>query len=314
MDNATTTTQVDPAVETYYNRVLLEVFYPNLIHNLFGKIESLPANTGNTMKWRRYNNLATATVPMLDDGIDPPALRMGKVDITAKVSHYGSLVFITDVVDMTVEDKIMNETAKKLAIQKDQTTDELVRDILVACASSTDCTGGTNGNTPTELAAAGINAVRNTLMGSDAQFITQYIKASTGQGTSPIGAAFVGLMHTDVITDLEGVSGFRNTVQYPAMTTLYPGEWGSTGNVRWLTSTAAHKDTSGANDEYSLIILGQEAYGVVNLEGGNAELIIKDFDNAGSNLRRYASMGWKMAFVARILNDSYMHLLNVTLA
>lgn len=311
VDNITTTTQIDPALAEFYNRVLLTVFDPDLIHNLFGKVANLPSKSGDTMKWRRYSNLTTATVPMADDGIDPPAQQLGKTDLLAKVSFYGALVHITDIVDLTNQDAVITEATKKLSLQKDQTTDELIRDTLVACASSTNASNGSNGNTPTEITKADVDAVVLTLRNADAKMIAGFIPAATGQGTSPVRPAFMGLMNTALVDDLAGVAGFLSIVQYPAQTGVYASEEGSTGNVRWLVSTKAHA-SSDSPVQYNLIILGQEAYGVTNLEGGNVELIIKDFAHAGSALDRYMSLGWKMSFVSRILNDNYMHILNVT--
>jgi N4-gp56 family major capsid protein len=80
--------------------------------------------------------------------------------------------------------------------------------------------------------------------------------------------------------------------------------------VRWLTTTEGY--TSGSN--YHLPIVGQDAYGIVDISGGNAENIRQAFGSGGTAdpLRQRATIGWKMWQVCRILNDAFMHVLICT--
>lgn len=91
-------------------------------------------------------------------------------------------------------------------------------------------------------------------------------------------------------------------------------EYGSTGQVRWLMTNLAHKDEDASPDEYKCLICGKNAYGTTTIEQGNVKNIVKGFDSGGvaNPLNQSASSGWKMIFTARILNDAFMHVLNVT--
>jgi N4-gp56 family major capsid protein len=307
-DTLTTTTQVSPAVSTYYDRVLLMAATKTLVHLKFAQHARLDKKNGNTYKWRRYANLSAATTPM-SEGNDPPAVALSKTDLTAQISFYGSYVKITDVVDLTVEDATLTIAAEKLGEQEDRTFDTLMRDILVACASSTNASAGSNGGTPTEITRSDIDGVRDTLMGYDAKPITMMVKAGTGQGTGPVRQAYWGIAHTDLLGDLEDCIGWKNTEEYASHTTVDDAEWGAVGNTRWLVSTNAHK-SSDATPVYYLPIIGQDAYGDVKLD--NSKNIVKGFDQAGSPLNRYATSGWKCPWAARILNDNFMHILKVT--
>jgi len=308
-DNLTTTTEVDPGVAVFYDRVLLKRGLPKLIHGLFADKKPLGSKKGSTIKFRRYSALTVATTP-LTQGVTPPGQKLAKSDLTATVSQYGDYVHITDVVDLTVEDPLLTIAHEELGLQLGQTVDQIVRDIMVACASLTLCSGGGNAQTPTEFSKADIDGVVKTLLGNNADFFTPLVKAASGQGTTPIRPAFWGLAHTDLIDAIEAVSGFKSTSNYPAQSGVLDSEWGSTGNVRWLLSSVADR-TLGSPDTYRCPIVGKHAYGIVDLEGGNARSIVKPFGSGGTSdpLNQRATAGWKIMFVARILNDNFMNIL-----
>ncbi len=309
----TTTVEIDPAVSTFYDRVLLERALPFLVHELFAQVRNIPKKRGNTIKFRRYSALTKATTP-LTEGITPPGQQLAKTDMTAVISFYGDFVHISDVVDLIVEDPVLVETAELLGEQAGETRDALVKDTLAATASSTNAGSGANGQAPTEISAADIEAIVKALLGNKAKMITSIVKASTGVGTTPVRPSFWGILHTDNIDALEDVVGFLTTAKYPSQGTVLMAEWGSTKNVRWLISTEAHKDTSTSPDTYFNQIVGKNAYAVSSIMGGVAKNIVKAFGSAGTAdpLNQRATSGWKYPFVSRILNDSFMHALNTS--
>jgi len=312
MSNLTTTTEVDPAVATFYDKTLLVRAVPNLVHERWAQRRPLSRRSGNTIKFRRYSKLSTATTP-LTEGSTPPGQKLSKTDLTAQISHYGDFVHITDVIDLTVEDAVLTEANELLGEQMGETRDEIVRDILIATASSTDAAGGSNGGTPTEMTKSDIDGIVKTLMGNDAKMVAPQISATTGVGTSPVRKAYWAVAHTDLLDDLEDVSNFRNVSEYPSAMGQEEGEWGATGNVRWILSSVANKNETPSPDEYNIPIIGMNAYAITDLEG-STQSIVKAFGSGGTTdaLNQRASAGWKNAFVARILNDNFMNLLAVT--
>jgi N4-gp56 family major capsid protein len=309
-DNLTTTTQVDPAVATFYDRVLLEAAHPRLVHLKFAQHARLAKKSGNTYKWRRYANLSDATTP-ISEGHTPPGQRLSKTDLTAQVSQYGDFVHVTDVVDLTVEDSELTIAADKLGKQMGKTFDTLMRDILIACASSSNASGGSNGNTPTEITRSDVDAVVLTLVGNDAEFITKMVKTGSGYGSAPVRASFWGIMKSTLIGDLEDCAGFKHTSEYASHGDVDDAEWGAVGNSRWLQTTNGHA-SSDSPVQYHLPIIGKNAYGDVSLE--SVKNIVKAFGSGGTSdpLNQRATSGWKKTWAARILNDNYMHLLKVT--
>jgi len=195
----TTTAQIDPAVQVFYDRVLLRAAYPKLVHLKFAQHARLDKKHGNTYKWRRYAHLTDATVP-LTEGETPPGQQLSKTDLTVQVSQYGDYVHITDLVDLTVEDPVLTIAADLLGKQMGKTFDSLMRDILAACASQTDAAGGSNGKSPTEITTADIDTVVKTLLNNDADLITEIVKAEKIQ--SLIRNILEIVLRTENLTEL----------------------------------------------------------------------------------------------------------------
>ena len=307
MDALTTTTEVDPAVNIAYQRTLLQPPTPKYVFNKFAQKFSIGRKSGNTIKMRRYNRYSAATTP-LSEGITPNGHKQSKVDILAEVSQYGDFATITDVVDLTVQDPNITIEVTRQNDQMMNTIDQLTRDVLAASASSTTCSNGSG--TVTLLNKTDIDAVRSTLRGNDADYMTSLVKGGTGQGTSPIRPAYWAIADTDLEDDLEDVSGFKSVANYAAQQGVDEAEWGATGNVRWLTTTQGYV----ASGTYSCPIIAKEAYGTVDISGGNAQAIIKGYGSAGSAdpLNQRSTVGWKMWQVARILNELFVHVLKCT--
>lgn len=299
MDNLTTTTQVDPAVGIFYERVLLQPNFPKYIHNRFAQKSSIASKSGQTKKWRRYSRYAAATTP-LTEGITPNGHKQSKVDLLATASQYGDFAIITDVVDLTVEDPNITIEVERQGDQMMNTQDVLTRDVLVNSASSLTCS---NGNpVGTLLNATDIKAARQILRSGDAEVLTSLVKAGTGQGTSPIRPSYFAMMHSDLENDLELVSGFKHVANYAAQQGVDVSEVGSVDGIRFLMSTQGAV-TSGS---YSIPIIAKNAYGVVDINGGTAKSIVKGLGSAGTAdpLDQRTTVGWKMWQVARILNDA----------
>lgn len=62
---------------------------PKLIYKQMAMKKQLPANSGRIARYRRYTNLATATVPLPDSGLTPPGQVLNAVDIDARLDFYG---------------------------------------------------------------------------------------------------------------------------------------------------------------------------------------------------------------------------------
>jgi len=88
MANMTTTSEVAPAVDTYYDKLLLARARGNQIFNLFAQQKTLPAKNSDTVKYRRYSAISTATTP-LSEGVTPAGSSLDVTDLTVQLQQYG---------------------------------------------------------------------------------------------------------------------------------------------------------------------------------------------------------------------------------
>jgi N4-gp56 family major capsid protein len=287
--------------------------YPQLIHTKFAQKRILPEKMGDRIVFRRYARLATVPIPLVD-GITPPGAPLSATDIKAQVDFYGNFVTITNQVELTVEDRVLNEASRLLAQNMAQTIDEVTRDVLASTSSVLQCSNGVNGNTPTELTKADIDTAVKTLLGNDAEMISEVMIGRDQFATAPVRPAFWGYLDTDLLDDLEAVSNFLHSSQYPGDgKDVLDAEWGATGNVRWLY-TSVGSVSSASPAVYNNFIVGKEAYAVVHLRSETGEFYVEPLGSAGSAdpLHQRGSVGWQHPFVARILNDAFMLNLEAT--
>lgn len=287
--------------------------FAEMRHHKIKQKRILPEKMGDRIVFRRYARLATVPIPLVD-GITPPGAPLSATDIKAQVDFYGNFVTITNQVELTVEDRVLNEASRLLAQNMAQTIDEVTRDVLASTSSVLQCSNGVNGNTPTELTKADIDTAVKTLLGNDAEMISEVMVGRDQFATAPVRPAFFGYLDTDLLDDLEAVSNFLHSSQYPGDgKDVLDAEWGATGNVRWLY-TSVGSVSSATPAVYNNFIVGKEAYAVVHLRSETGEFYVEPLGSAGSAdpLHQRGSVGWQHPFVARILNDAFMLNLEAT--
>jgi N4-gp56 family major capsid protein len=324
----TTTTQIDSAVTNWYDRVLLRRALPYLAHGLFGQKRPLPSKSGTTIKFRRYTALNKATVPLVE-GVTPTAEQLAKTDVTATPLSYGQYVEISDEIDMTTEDRVLNEAGVLLGESAGETIDTIYREILNA-GTSVSYAGGVAGkvNVITKVSTTDLDKALRTLRNNKAKYFTKSIKGGTGVGTQPIRASYYAVIHPNVTYDIEGLTGFVSVANYPNPETAHENEIGAYKNIRFIESTEA-KYTVGASgvtsavgssgldatstyvNVYHILIFGMDAYGIVDLKGHAMQNIIKPYGSGDDPLNQRATSGWKAKTTCVILNDNFMHRLEV---
>jgi len=311
-------TQISAENTEFYDKNLLDRALPLLLHTKWAQVRDIPRNGGtNVIKFRRYTNLTAATTA-LSAGITPVGSSLAVTDITATVAQYGDFITIDDQLDYESKDPVLIEAGELLGDQYADTIDQLTRDILAACTSVTY--SGSSNTQNSEVAAgdvitdANIQAAVLILKLNNAKKITRMLDASTGVGTVPVEACYIGIVHPTVS------AGFTNATNFPAWTPVekysnksdvMPGEIGKMREVRFIETTNAKifaDAGTGSIDLYCTIILGANAYGITRISGEAVKNIIKPLGSAGTAdpLNQRATSGWKATFVAKILNNAFM--------
>jgi N4-gp56 family major capsid protein len=154
---------------------------------------------------------------------------------------------------------------------------------------------------PDLVIADGSNAaVRDlTVNSASGKVITVNEALSTNQAAALTGREIlVGSELMEVASAAAGAAGAATiTVKDSPATTpaasavIYPGEGGAKGR-----------------DVYSTLIVGADAYGVTELEGGGLQHIVKQLGSSGTAdpLNQRATAGWKLTKVAERLVEQYM--------
>lgn len=102
----------------------------------------------------------------------------------------------------------------KKVTESRQTEDELMRDRLASTASFINCTNGVNGDNPTEITRPDCDLVIRTLRGNNAYSFLTGVEGENKFGTAPVRDAYFGLGHTDMIGQLDNVTGFVQKWNY----------------------------------------------------------------------------------------------------
>lgn len=311
----TGTAQIPAEVNNFYDRTLLFRAVPLFVHTRWAQVRDIPRKAGTTtIKFRRYGNLTAATTP-LTEGITPNGSQLSVTDITATVLQYGDFVTITDVLDYISQDPVLMEAAEILGDQMGDTLDQLTRDILVA---GTNVYYGGTGRTARNQVAAGeiitdtlIKKVVRLLKNNKARRMTKMVNATTGYGTTPLNASYIGLVHPNVTYDLKGVTGWTPIEKYSSTNGVMEGEVGKVDEVRFVESPNCKVFTgagAAAIDIYATLIFGSDAYGTTRISGEAMKNIVKPLGSAGTAdpLEQRATSGWKATFIAKILNDAFL--------
>jgi len=82
----TTTSEVTPAVNYFYDRRLLMKATPLLLHTKWAQVRDLPRNNTAAIKFRRYTLLSAATTA-LSEGVTPSGSQLAITDVTATVAQ-----------------------------------------------------------------------------------------------------------------------------------------------------------------------------------------------------------------------------------
>lgn len=287
-----------------------------MIHKIPAMRKNMPRNGGTTLRMRRYNPLNTAMVPLGNSGVTPPPQNLTAVDIDAKISFYGTYVILNEQVTLQNQDPVLNECAARLGVSLRQTEDQLTRDMLASTASFINCTGGFDGDNPTEITLADVQTVVRALLNNNAYTIMDVIEGQDKFGTAPVRNAYFALCSTNLTGNLENVKNFIHNSQYPSPMNALNSEWGAVGNLRFLVSSIGSvSPTSSAlgNDVYNIFCVGMEAYACIEQDGYSASFIYRPPIYDGP-LALNASVGYKFAEVPRITNDLWVINLRATLA
>lgn len=302
--NVTTDTGLSDEMKTFYSHYLVDNAEPKLVHDQFGQKCPIPAGNGKVIEFRKYDPMPKALTP-LTEGVTPNGQKLSMSVITSEVSQYGAFIELSDMLLTTAIDNNLLQATKLLAGQAGRTLDTITREVL-------------NGGTNVQYAEGQVNS-RGALVGggsSGNHYLTvdavrKAVRFLKTMNAETIGSSYVAIIHPDVAYDLMNDPKWINVKTYSDPDGIYDGEIGKIENVRFIETTEAKiftgKGASG-RDVYSTLIIGENAYGITEIEGGGLQHIIKQLGSAGTGdpLNQRSTAGWKATKAAERLVEQYM--------
>lgn len=301
---------LSPEMATFWNTALIKLAKPNLVHDQFGKKQSIPKNNGKKIEWRKFSSLPKALTPLVE-GVTPDGNKLDVTDVTATVVQYGDYIPYSDVLQMTTKDPIVAEYSTALSAQAGLTKDTLTRNELI---------GGTNVVYAPAVNSDGVTTLTPT---SRAELTTDcklsvkaILKAAavlSAQNAPKINGCYVAIIHPYAKYDLMADSGsdWIDIAKYgDHIKDIIEGEIGKIGNVRFVESSEAkiYKKGTGSSPAsiFCTLVLGADAFGTVDVEGGGLQMIVKQLGSGDDPLNQRSTVGWKMMHVAKRLVEQYM--------
>lgn len=274
----------------YYERKLLEYVKANLVALKFGQKRSLPANSGRTIEFYRANPKPVITTPITDQPTPQATALPNLTPIQVTVQEYGDSIDLYEFADLTSFVPLVDYATDILADQAQRSLDTIAMNELVS---------GTN-----VLYAGGVNA-RSELTGIQKLSKTEIRKAVNllqRENIPPFeDGYYVCLIHPDKILDLFTDSELLQLAN-ANMSAFEKGFVGQFAGVKFYVSTTLPTVSNGGTPPatvYQTLVLGKDAYGIVDLDGTSLRMVQTNVDRLG----RVKTLGWKAYFAIKRLYE-----------
>lgn len=286
-----------PENKEYYDKLLIDMAGPELVHDQFAQKRNIPAGNGTRITFRRFIPLPKATQP-LEEGKTPDGKKLAVTEIGAEVSQYGDYIVQSDMLELTSIDNTIVEATKILGRQAGLTLDTITRDAMHNTSNDwyVPKSDGTEVDDDAELDDTCILSVDQIMQ----------ISAFLQNCNAPkINGDYVCILHPYCAYDIMKDPAWQAPHTYKDTTELYNGELGKIAGVRFVVSSEAKVS---ANGVFYPLFMGEGAYGTTEITGGGLETIVKQKGSSGvaDALNQRSSVGWKAIKTAEVLVHEYL--------
>ena len=277
-DSYTSVQDLSPEMKTFYDKNLIRLAEPELVHDQFGQRRPIPGGNGKTIEFRKFNALpAVPSDRVLSEGITPNGQFYGVTAIVATVEQYGGYITLSDMLNLTAYDNNMQEVMKLLASQAGQVSDKITRDILAEGTNVSyagNATGRVDDTGVTGLTSSDVLTIED---------IKKAVRKLKRVNAKTINGSYVAIVHPDVAYDLMQDSEWIDANQYAGSGAIFNGEIGKMYGVRFVETTMAKIwVTTGGLPVYGTLVLAENAFGVTSINNGGIETIVKQLGSGGT--------------------------------
>jgi hypothetical protein len=126
----TTTSDLSALMKTYYDKKLLAVARPVMVADQFAdKSRDIPQHEGQVVRFTRYVPLARETAP-IDEGQNPTPQKLQAVSFEATVKKYAKSVALTEEIQLTAFDDVLDAAVEELGQNMGLTVNYLYRQAM----------------------------------------------------------------------------------------------------------------------------------------------------------------------------------------
>ena len=286
-------------LKTFYDTELLENARVEMFYAQFAKKQPLPANRGKTVEWRKWNTFEKAS--QLQEGVIPTGQKFGMSSKTGSINQYGTYAAISDVLEMRAYDDTILGATEEMGASMAETQETLIRDALLVNTNVLYCDNitladGTVAGTPTACNQMEASATVMSVLTPD--MVAKAVTIMKKNRVPTINGKYVAVIHPSVAYDLRKSKEWIEAHKYAAATEIFNGEIGELHGCRFVEDVFApildgeYVNKAGTMT-YATYFFGKDAFGIIDPEGGAAEMIVKSKEQAGGPLNQFSTVGYK---------------------
>ena len=296
-------------LKTFYDTELLENARVELVYAQFAKKQPLPRGRGKTVEWRKWNTFARAG--KLTEGVIPTGQKFGMSVKTASIDQYGTFAAVSDQLELHAYDDVILGATEEMGASLAETQEVLIRDALLTNTNVLYCDNvtedGTFVSTPTSCATmaaggttgSGDSATPNGWAKLTPDMVAKAVTMMKKDRVPMIHGKYAMVIHPSVAYDLRKSKDWVEAHKYAATTELFNGEIGELHGMRFiedvfapvLTGSSYKNKANGAT--YACYAFGKDSFGIIDPDGGGAEMIVHDKSEIGGPLNQFSTIGYK---------------------
>lgn len=286
----------------------------NLIHSFGVDLHYADSYVGKNYRMSRFDRLSTEGGQLDGSGIDLASEVPVRTDVDATMEIYSKTITTNEQVILFENSKTLTKFTALLGQWLREKEDLLMRDLWASSISYINCTGGLNGDQPSNISLNDVNNIETILLGADARTMLQSIQANNNFSAGPTRDAFIALANTNLCADLQKVQGVLLKANYSDQAGVRPEEYCAISRFRWFVSSKANKIPGKSmlgRTVYTIPMYGVEAAGKIEQNSYTAVIGYRPawvVSNSAQNSQLYA----KFAIARCIQNQNWVSGLNAT--
>lgn len=254
--NTTGSTSVSTKLnKTFYDRQLLESAKSRFVFSKFGQKRSIPLHNGKQVEFRRWELFDPKDAAEgLQEGITPTGQNLTQSSVTADIHQYGAYVEVSDMLDMTAYDNVINDSVELLGEQLGTVVEWVTRDAVCS---------GTNVQYANGKTARSAITADDKLTFDEIRKAVRSLKKAKARMFSENGRKphFICICSPEAVYDLQSDALWQDVSKYANAEQIYSGELGRMYGVVFIEST----ETKTFRTEFSKSCAENSTTTVINL-------------------------------------------------